>query len=351
MARERASDAVTVSGVTSTKPQVVLLGADDAPDPYNLAELAALADVRECTVETLPQALPGADVLVVWDFFSRALRDNWGPATESLRWVHVCAAGVDSLLFDELAGSDIVVTNAHGVFDQPIAEFVLASILARDKRLHESARLQSAHEWLWRETTRTAGSSVLVIGTGGIGRAVARLLRAVGMRVTGAGRTVRHDDPDFGEVRATDELTTYVGEFDNVVVVAPLTAQTEGMIDASVLTAMRSDAHLINVGRGRLVDEAALADALRSGGIGAASLDVFITEPLPVDSPLWDLENVSISAHMSGDVVGWRDELADQVLDNLRRYVEASPARGADVLSATLQNVVDKHRGYVASGR
>lgn len=341
----------TVAGVTSTKPQLVLLGADDAPGPYNLADLEALADVRQCTVETLPQVLPGADVLVVWDFFSRALRDNWGAATQSLRWVHVCAAGVDSLLFDELADSDIVVTNAHGVFDQPIAEFVLASILARDKRLHESARLQSAHEWVWRETTRTAGSSVLVIGTGGIGRAIARLLRAVGMRVTGAGRTARHDDPDFGEVRATDELSSYVGEFDNVVVVAPLTAQTEGMIDASVLSAMRSDAHLVNVGRGKLVDEAALADALRSGGIGAASLDVFVTEPLPDDSPLWDFDNVAISAHMSGDVHGWRDELADQVLDNLRRYVLAAREAGGEELSTALRNVVDKRRGYVASGR
>ncbi|UEA57582.1 D-2-hydroxyacid dehydrogenase [Gordonia otitidis] len=333
------------------RPTLVLLGADDAPNPYNLTELEALADVRECTVETLPQALPGADVLVVWDFFSRALRDNWGTATESLRWVHVCAAGVDSLLFGELADSDIVVTNAHGVFDQPIAEFVLASILARDKQLHTSARLQAAHEWVWRETTRTAGSSVLVIGTGGIGRAIARLLRAVGMRVTGAGRRVRDDDPDFGEVRATDDLVEYVGEFDNVVVVAPLTPETDGMIDASVLKAMRSDAHLVNVGRGRLVDEQALADVLLDGGIGAASLDVFVTEPLPADSPLWSCDNVAISAHMSGDVVGWRDELADQVLDNLRRYVETGPASHGAELSAALRNVVDKHRGYVASGR
>ena len=114
---------------------------------------------------------------------------------------------------------------------------------------------------------------------------------------------------------------------------------------------MRSDAHLVNVGRGRLVDEEALADALRSGGIGAASLDVFVTEPLPDDSPLWDFDNVAISAHMSGDVVGWRDELADQVLENLRRYVEARREAGGEELSTALRNVVDKRRGYVASGR
>lgn len=144
-------------------------------------------------------------MLVVWDFFSRALRDNWAQA-DALRWVHVCAAGVDSLLFDELTDSDVVVTNAHGVFDRPIAEFVLASILARDKLLHESMRLQARREWRWRETRSTTGTSALVIGTGGIGREIARLLRAVGIEVTGAGRRARDHDPDFGVVHETARL-------------------------------------------------------------------------------------------------------------------------------------------------
>lgn len=325
----------------TSRPVTVILGADGVPDPGDLAEIERLADVRHATAASLADALPGAEILLVWDFFSRALKDNWGPATESLRWVHVCAAGVDSLLFDELRRSEVVVTNAAGVFDQPIAEFVLASILARDKQLHTSRRLQAQGVWRHREPVRTAGTSALVIGTGGIGRATARLLRAVGMRVCGVGRVAIDDDPDFGVVRASEELATYVGGFDNVVVIAPLTPQTERMIDAQVLAAMRPGAHLINVARGALVDEPALVESLRTGPIGMASLDVFATEPLPADSPLWAMDSAVISPHMSGDTRGWRDELAAQFLDNLRRYVD-SPA-------ADLQNVVDKEKGYVVT--
>jgi phosphoglycerate dehydrogenase-like enzyme len=276
-------------------------------------------------------------VLLLWDFFSAALRDNWDVAAARLRWAHVCAAGVDAMLFDELRRSDVTITNAHGVFDGPIAEFVLGSILAEDKQLHLSKALQREKRWVRRDTTRTAGRSVLVIGTGGIGRAVARLLRAAGLRVTGAGRVERADDPDFGVVRATENLTGYVGDFDIVVTIAPLTSQTARMIDTGVLTAMKPTAHLINVGRGELVDEQALIDALRRRTIAAASLDVFEIEPLPPENPLWEMENVHISAHMSGDVLGWRDELADQFLQNLHRYIAGEP----------LINVVDKHAGYV----
>lgn len=337
--------------MSSRRPVLALLGAPDEPWPPNLDEIEALAEVRRCTAENLADALPGADALVLWDFFSRALADNWGESTAGLRWVHVCAAGVDSLLFDGLRESEVVVTNAHGVFDRPIAEFVLASILARDKRIHESMDLQRQRKWRHRETVGTGRTSALVIGTGGIGRATARLLRAVGMRVLGAGRTARESDPDFGSVLPTDELRSYVGDFDNVVAIAPLTAQTAGMIDATVLSAMKPGAHLVNVGRGELVDELALVEALRSGHLGAASLDVFVTEPLPADSELWTMPGVAISAHMSGDAVGWREALAEQVLDNLRRYIDAGPEAGGAALAADLTNVVDKERGYVAGRR
>ncbi|MCK8615523.1 D-2-hydroxyacid dehydrogenase [Gordonia sp. C13] len=337
--------------MTPHAPVVALLISPDDPPPGNLAEIEELATVRLCTAGDLGSALPGADVLVLWDFFSRGLADHWGEATASLRWVHVCAAGVDSLLFDELKASDVVVTNAHGVFDRPIAEFVLASILARDKRLHESMALQRDRVWKHRETVGTSRSSALVIGTGGIGRATAQLLRAVGMHVVGGGRTARESDPDFGRVIATADLADHVGHFDNVVTIAPLTPQTAGMIDADVLAAMKPGAHLINVGRGELVDEPALIDALRSGHLGAASLDVFATEPLPADSELWDLPGVAISAHMSGDALGWREALSEQVLENLRRYVGLDDAADGGVLAETLVNVVDKERGYISATR
>lgn len=319
------------------RPVIAILAKPDQPRPAGMAEIAQRAEVRYTDAEGLAGAIKDADVLFLWDFFSTALRDAW-PYANALRWVHMAAAGVDTVLFEELAESGVVLTNAHGVFDQPIAEYVLACILAHDKELRENHRLQQAHEWKHRETRRTAGSSVLVIGTGGIGRATARLLRAVGMEVRGAGRTAREQDPDFGTVVPTADLEQHVGWADNVVAVAPLTEQTRGMINAGVLAAMKPSAHLINVGRGRLVDEEALLAALEAGNIAAASLDVFSVEPLPADSPLWDLPSLHVSAHMSGDVVGWRDELAAQFVENARRWLAGE----------ALQNVVDKRRGYVS---
>ncbi|MCG2621370.1 D-2-hydroxyacid dehydrogenase [Arthrobacter sp. I2-34] len=320
------------------RPRVVILAAGGQEPPRNLAELRARADVVLADAAGLPAVLPGADVLFLWDFFSPALRAAW-PQAGALRWVHVAAAGVDAVLFEELRGSPVVLTNAHGVFDAPIAEFVLASILAHDKQLHLSKSLQRQGQWRHREPTRTAGSRALVVGTGGIGRATARLLRAVGLQVRGAGRTARGQDQDFGTVVPSAELAAHAGWADHLVLAAPLTAQTHHLVDARVLAAMQPAAHLVNVGRGALLDEAALLEALRSGRIAAASLDVFEQEPLPAGHPFWQLENVHVSAHLSGDVAGWRDALADQFRANLDRYVAGAP----------LANVVDKALGYLPS--
>ncbi|WP_404321299.1 D-2-hydroxyacid dehydrogenase [Arthrobacter luteolus] len=323
---------------TVSKPRVVILAAPGQPLPVNLAELQALADVRITDAASLPAALPGAQVLFLWDFFSSALADAWQYA-DSLEWVHVAAAGVDAMLFEDLRRSDVVLTNAHGVFDRPIAEFVLASVLAQDKQLHLSKRLQHEAVWQHRELTGTHGSRALVAGTGGIGRATARLLRAVGLSVRGAGRTAREDDPDFGTVVPSNELAEHAGWADHLVLAAPLTDQTRDLVDGTVLAAMKPSAHLVNVGRGALVDEDALLQALRTGQIAAASLDVFREEPLPASHPFWGMENVHISAHMSGDIRGWRDTLALQFHGNLQRW-----SAGGDLV-----NVVDKQRGYVSS--
>lgn len=320
------------------RPQLVLLTAPGIEDPHNLEAIAQRADIVRAHAPDLGHALAGADALLMWDFFSSALADAWDGA-DALRWVHVAAAGVDAMLFDEMAESPVTLTNAHGVFDGPIAEFVLASIMAQDKMLHANKSLQRAGIWKHREPTRTAGSRVIVVGTGGIGRATARLLRAVGMEVAGAGRTARESDPDFGTVFASSELAAHVGAADHVVLAAPLTEATRGLINAGVLAAMKNSAHLVNIGRGALVDEPALVEALRTGQIAAASLDVVAVEPLGEGHPFWTMENVHISAHLSGDVDGWRDALADQFLANLDAYISGDP----------LANIVDKDRGYVSS--
>ncbi|HEU4806651.1 MAG TPA: D-2-hydroxyacid dehydrogenase [Homoserinimonas sp.] len=313
---------------------LVVLYQDGLPD--GMAEIEAVAEVRYAKADELAEAIRGADALLLWDFFSTAVKDVWGRAGQ-LEWVHVAAAGVDKLLFDELRESDVVVTNSRGIFDRPIAEFVLASILGFAKDLPGSLRRQQAAVWEHRETERIDDSTALIVGTGSIGRETARLLSAVGMRVSGVGRTDREGDPDFGVVHASHRLASVVADSDYVVLIAPLTDATRNMVDGEVLAAMKPTARLINVGRGELVDDGALVDALQAGTIAGAALDVFSTEPLPVDSPLWGLENVLISAHLSGDAVGWLERLSALFAENARRYLAGDP----------LLNVVDKRLGFV----
>jgi phosphoglycerate dehydrogenase-like enzyme len=243
------------------------------------------------------------------------------------------------LLFDALRDSDVVVTNAHGVFDRPIAEYVLGAVIAHAKDSRTSFDLQRRREWRHRETRSVLGAQVLVVGTGAIGREIARLLRAAGLEVRGAGRVARSGDPDFGEVVASSNLAAQVGDVDHLVLAAPLTEATRGLVDAKVLAAMKPDAHVINIARGPIVDEAALLNALQDRRI-AVTLDVFDREPLPPDHPLWDAPRATITAHMSGDVIGWRDTLAAQFVNNLQRWLAGEP----------LLNVVDKKLGYIPSG-
>ena len=300
--------------------------------------LEADAELTYTDAAGLSDALRGAEALLLWDYFSEAVRDAW-PSAGSLSWIHVAAAGVDKLLFPELVGSDVVVTNARGIFDRAMAEFVLGSILAVAKDIHLSHDLQTARRWHRRETRLISAETALVVGTGSIGRETARLLRAVGMDVRGAGRTARSGDPDFGEIVASTDLVAHVGWADHVVVAAPLTAQTRGLISKDVLAAMKPGSHLVNVGRGPIVDEAALVAALREGTVEAASLDVFEVEPLPAESPLWTMPGVAVSAHMSGDFEGWREALARQFIDNARRWLNGEPPL----------NIVDKRHGFVVA--
>ncbi|GAA3572916.1 D-2-hydroxyacid dehydrogenase [Amycolatopsis ultiminotia] len=313
----------------------VLCGANLPPD---MAAVEAAAVVRYTDARGLPEALAGADALFVYDFLSTAVPGAWA-AADRLRWLHIASAGVDPVLFPELRDSDVVLTNSRGVFDDAIAEYVLGVVLAFAKDFARSLDLQRAGTWRHRESERIAGREVLVIGTGPIGRATARLLRAAGMRVSGAGRRARTGDADFGEVHDSAELPRYLGEYDYVVAVAPLTEQTKGMFDAGAFAAMKPSARFVNVGRGELVVTSDLVAALRGGQLAGAALDVFETEPLPPDSPLWTLPDVLVSPHMSGDFAGWRRTLVEVFAANFRRWTAGEP----------LQNVVDKRLGYVPS--
>ncbi|WP_443029630.1 D-2-hydroxyacid dehydrogenase [Spirillospora sp. NBC_01491] len=323
-------------GTRGSRPSVLVLRGDH--EPPGMGPVEQMSNVRYVREKELETALPDAEILFMYDFWSEALRRAW-PAEGGPGWVHIASAGVDRLLFPELVESSTVVTNSRGIFDEPIAEYVLGLVLAFAKDLHTTLRLQAERTWRHRETERLTGARALVVGTGPIGRAIGRRLGAAGLRVGGIGRTARAADPDLGEVLPMERLGEALAEADYVVLAAPLTDATRGMIDAAALARMRPGARLINVGRGPLVVQDDLVEALRAGTIAGAALDVFVDEPLPTPSALWDLPNVIVSPHMSGDVVGWRTDLVRLFADNLDRYRHDQP----------LRNVVDKRLGYVSS--
>jgi phosphoglycerate dehydrogenase-like enzyme len=296
-----------------------VLHGDDRPPGLALNGMRFASDAS-----SLADALPGAEVLLVWDFTSDAVRDAW-PAADALRWVHTASAGVDRLTFPGLLESDVTLTNSRGVFDRPMAEYVLGLVLAMAKDLPGTIAAQERGEWHHRETEPIGGRRAVVVGGGPIGRAIAGLLSAVGMDVELVGRR------DF------DGLPGLLPGADWLVLAAPLTDATRGMLDAAALALLRPSARVINVGRGALVVEPDLVDALRDGRLAGAALDVFAREPLPADSPLWTQPGVIVSPHMSGDLIGWRQELVEVFRDNLARYRAGEP----------LHNVVDKTLGYV----
>lgn len=313
--------------VSADQPVISVLHGDDPPPDLDHARLVTDTDC-------LAQALPGTEVLLVWDFLSDAVRDAWpGSDTTALRWVHTASAGVDRLLFPGLLDSDVVLTNSRGVFDAPMAEYVLGLVLAMAKDLPGTLAAQARHDWHHRETHGVAGTRAVVVGGGPIGHAVARMLGAVGIAVDLVGRRAADG------VHAFDALPGLLPATDWLVLAAPLTSATRGMLDATALAALPARARVINVGRGGLVVEPDLVEALREGRIAGAALDVVAAEPLARDSPLWDLPGVIVSPHMSGDTVGWRRALADVFTTNLARYRAGEP----------LHNVVDKSLGYVSN--
>lgn len=310
---------------------VLVLDAQPPEPPPRLGKLTGRARILHADESNLAEQLPLADVLLVWDFSSHAVRDAWPGEGARPRWVHTASAGVDHLMCPELAASDTVVTNARGVFDQPIAEYVAALVLAMAKDLPRTLDLQRERAWEHRETRRVGGTRACVVGTGPIGRAIAGTLKALGITTALVGRTAR------AGVHGPDDLDRLLTHADWVVCAAPLTDDTRGMFDARRFGVMQPSARFVNIGRGALVVEDDLVEALAKRWIAGAALDVFEQEPLPRESPLWTTPGLLVSPHMSGDTVGWRDELGTQFVELYEQWSTGQP----------LANVVDKKRGYV----
>ncbi len=316
--------------MTDTAVAVLLAHGQAPPDGLDAVSDLARVSLADDPA-SLARALGDAEVLFVWDFRSRLLAGAWPHAT-SLRWIHTGSVGVDVVLLDEVVSGDVVVTNTRGVFERPIAEYVLALILTFAKDLRRTLALQSERRWLHRETEIVQDRRVVVLGAGGVAREVVPLLRAAGMSVRVVGRSARLDEPGLGQVFATTDADALLGDADFVVVALPLTAETREYLDARRIALLRPGARVINVGRGPLIEQDALLAALETGQIAGAALDVFAEEPLPPDHPFWAMDDVIVSPHMSGDRVGWERAVVDGFAENLLRWQRGEP----------LANVIDK---------
>jgi len=321
-----------------TDTTITVLLAEDEPSLPGLDSLSDHARVREVrTPDALRAALPDTQVLVVTDFRTDLLEEVW-PDNCPVRWVHATSAGVDALMIDPIKHSDIVVTNARGIFDRGIAEYVLGALLMFAKDTLGNLALKEQHRWQHRETRMLRGANALIVGAGSIGREVATVLGAMGMIVIGTARHARQDSA-FDRVHRQQDLPALLGDADYVVITAPLTPDTDGLFDAATFRQMKPGAALVNVGRGPIVRTDALLQALQRGRLAGAALDVFEAEPLPADHPLWNHPKVMISAHMAGDFIGWRQALGQQFVDNFHRWRRGQP----------LDNPVSKEHGYVTN--
>lgn len=267
-----------------------------------------------------------------------------------LRWLHSATAGVERVLTPGALARGLTITNARGVFSRPIAEYVIATILAISRRFPEILELQRERTWQPLEGVEMTDLTIGIAGYGSIGRAISSLASAFGARVVATRRRPGHppglqwsveEGPQPGQGEAAilggpEALPRLLGESDFVVLALPLTPETEGVIDASALGAMRRGAWLINIARGRLVDERALERALREGRIGGAVLDAFREEPLPASSTLWDVPNLIVTPHTSWSSGRALDRSIALFCDNLVRYRQGDP----------LLNVVDPALGY-----
>ncbi len=302
-------------------------------------------------VEDIADLLPNLDVLYTWQVFPTPAE------APRLRWVQLHQAGIDSLLEQPLyTNSDVTFTTSSGIHAVPIAEYVLGQMLALSHHFVEMVEDKASAIWATQRWNRYVpqelfGATVGIVGYGNIGRQVARLAQAFGMKVLAVKRDVRHpaqeetfnlpgtgdqtgDIPD--RIYPPEALRSFLSECDYVVITAPLTERTRHLIDGEALRSMKPYAFIINVARGGLIDEAALVEGLEKRQIAGAALDVFAEEPLPADSRLWKLPNVILSPHVSGFTPYYDERATDLFAENLRRFLAGEP----------LINVVDRAKHY-----
>lgn len=318
---------------------LLVLASPAEPQLRQLQELPPETNIAVgTTTEAFERTAPEATVIFSWSLSGKLLRDVFHMSPR-VRWVHTRAAGLDNMLFPELVLHPVVLTNGSGVFSQSLGEFVLGAILYFAKEFRRMIHNQSAGRWEPFEVVEISRQTVGIVGYGDIGRAVATRARSMGMRVLGMtrrGPLLYNADPLVNQIYSPADRATMISQCDYIVVAAPLTPDTRGLIGAAEFAAMKPGAVVINVGRGPVIDEAALVRALSEGRIKGAALDVFDTEPLPPGHPFYQLENVLLSPHCADHTADWLDAAMRFFLDNFERYRKREP----------LLNVVDKQMGY-----
>ncbi|MFH8871096.1 NAD(P)-dependent oxidoreductase [Streptomyces griseus] len=311
-------------------PDPVLLVLDTAPSP-RLGRLTGRVDVRHADASSLAGLLPAADVLLVWDAASDAVRAAWPGPGRRPGWVHTAGVRVDRVLCPELAASDTVLTNARGVFERPVAEYVAGLVLAFAKDLPGAPELRGRARH--REVQQVAGARAVVVGAGPVGREITRLLHGLGVRVALVGRTARRT------IHGAADLDRLAARADWVIAAVPLTDATRGMFDRRFFGLLQPSARFISVGPVACVVRSGLQDALERRWFAGAALDVSEGEPPGPDGPSRDVPGLLLSPYPSGATVGWRDRLGEQFVALYEQWARGEP----------LPNVVDKERGYVPS--
>ena len=288
--------------------------------------------------DKLAEELPNTDIFVGYSLRAEQLK-----AGKKLKWIHSTAAGVAQLMYPELRNSGILVTNPSGIFSVPMAEHALGLLLALARNFPDSVRCQDVARWaqqeLWDKSqhlTELNGRVLLIVGYGSIGREVAKRAKAFDMRVWGVTRSGEGDRAHVEKIVAAAKLLEALPEADYVLIAAPETAETKLLIGTAQIARMKRGARLINVGRGSLLDEAALLRALESGALGGAALDVAEKEPLPAESPLWKAPNLMITPHTSAVSDRLWERETSLLMELLERWFD-----GRELI-----NRVDFARGY-----
>ena len=319
---------------------VLVLSADLAdPDLKLLAQLPPETNIAVGnSVEAFERSAADATVIFSWSAAGDLLRDVFAICPK-VRWVHSRSAGLDGVLFPALVESPVPLTNGRGVFSQSLGEFALAAILYFAKDLRRMNRNQEAGRWEQFDIVEISGQTVGILGYGDIGRAVASRVRPMGLRVLAVkrhGPSLYNVDPLVHQIFPPDKRTEMLAQSDYVVAAAPLTSETRGMIGETEFQAMKPTAVVINIGRGPVIDEAAMVRALAAKRIKGAALDVFDTEPLPPGHPYYSMENLLLSPHCADHTPDWTQQGMRFFLSQFERFSQGKP----------LENVVKKNLGY-----